>query len=173
MPDPLPPTNNPLSQTSDNSRPHQPTASFGSGGGGGNCCGCRGCNCTQYNPPMAPPGMPPSFPAPPFSGGPGPNCLIYGGNCGCNCCGPAAPCCSGCIPCQPPHQGYFPGLSSLRRSHVCRVFSPRPHTAAVDCRRSSGHASDRRGPVSRISKSGSNRGCSAFCQGCATDRALP
>lgn len=46
----------------------------------------------------------------PFSGGPGPNCLIYGGNCGCNCCGPAAPCCSGCLPCLPPYQGYIPGF---------------------------------------------------------------
>lgn len=109
MSDPSPPTNRP--SVTDNNNAQQPTATFGSGGYSGNsCCGCRCSGCSQYNPPLAPPEMPTPFPAPPFAGGPGPNCLIYGGNCGCNCCGPAAPCCSGCIPCQPPYQGYFPGF---------------------------------------------------------------
>lgn len=53
--------------------------------------------------------MPRGFPPPPFNtGAGGPNCGVYQGNCGCNCCGTPAPYCTSCMPCVPPTQGYFP-----------------------------------------------------------------
>lgn len=112
MPDPNPPYNNTPAPAETQQTQQQPSF-FGSGGyGGGGCaCGCNYSGCRQYNPTVAPNNIPPGFPAPPFStAGGGPNCGVYQGNCGCCCCSPPAPCCSGCIPCQPPHQGYFPGF---------------------------------------------------------------
>jgi len=111
MPDPLPPDQRAENLASEQVLPNEPIVSFGQGGySGGGCCGCNCNGCSQYNPPIAPAGMPCPFPPPPWAGGPSPQCLLYGGNCGCNCCGPAAPCCSGCLPCVPPYQGYIPGF---------------------------------------------------------------